>query len=442
MRALVVDDERLVRESLAKLLKGFEIHEIESLALFPGELKIERDSLDLVLLDLKSAHDPDAKITLARLESFKKVFPGAEVWVQSGSDDLQLMRQCIRAGAHRFILKEHLLAEIPLILETVGERAERRARISRLILGESPSARRLREELLNLSLTHLDVLVEGESGTGKELCAQALNDRIVAVNVAALPADLFEAELFGFEKGAFSGAHAAKEGLFESAGAGGLFLDEIQSLKPELQTKLLRVLETRKFRRLGSTRERDFEGRLICAANVSLSEKVARGEFREDLYHRIAPVTVRVPALRLRGADVSLLARHFLKEFDPRGTRRWDDEAMRFLETYEWPGNVRELRGLVRSLCARVSYPVFGLLEVREHLSRWENERVCAAPEASGESFEVKWEEGLDANIARLEEWMIRKTLQSHSGNETRERLGIKRSRFYEKLKIYGLLKE
>lgn len=438
-RVLVVEDEALVREALLGALSKHNVFQLSSLALFPGDLNLQDDSLDLVLLDLKSPVDPDARLTLQALPQFRRRFPGAEIWVQSGSDDLSLMRACIRAGAQRFLLKEHLFAELPLVLESLQERASRRLKLSQTLIGTSPLTRRLREDLLSLSLGDLDVLIEGESGSGKELCAVALGESLVAVNVAALPAELFEAELFGFEKGAFSGALTAKEGLFEAASDGALFLDEIQSLKPELQVKLLRVLETRKFRRLGSTREREFTGRLICAANVTLSELVVRGDFREDLYHRIAPVTVRVPPLRLRREDIRELAKVFLAEFDVKSQRRWDEEALVFMENYDWPGNVRELKGLVRSLCARVPYPILGKSEVEAHLSRWERAPREHPP---GSIFEVDLAAGLDANIAKLEEWILRKTLESASGLEAQERLGLKRSRFYERLKHYGLIKE
>ncbi|MEO5666432.1 MAG: sigma 54-interacting transcriptional regulator, partial [Bdellovibrionota bacterium] len=241
------------------------------------------------------------------------------------------------------------------------------------------------------------------------------------------------------------GAHASKAGLFETAGRGALFLDEIQSLKPELQTKLLRVLETRRFRRLGAIRETPFEGRLLCAANVSLAEKVEKGEFREDLFHRIAAVILRVPPLRLRADDVLELTEIFLKDFDPRSTKRFDTEALAFLASYDWPGNVRELKGLVRTLTARVPYPTLGLAEVKEQLTAWEKpQETTDSSERSGAAagFAVDWSEGLDANVLRLEEWMIRKTLEKSSGNEARERLQLKRSRFYEKLKLFGLFRE
>lgn len=447
IKALIIEDNGLVREKIRALLSPHQVYEIESLALFPDSLKIAPEALDLVLLDLKSSHDPDATKTLCRLPEFRRQFPRAEIWVQSGSEDVTLMRECIRSGAHRFLLKEHLVAELPLILEALEARQERRAQIGALIQGQSSVVERLREELLSLSYTEVDVLIEGESGSGKELCAQAFSKNLVAVNVAALPADLFEAEIFGYEKGAFSGAHAAKEGFFEVAKGGALFLDEIQSLRPELQAKLLRVLETRKFRRLGSTRERDFDARLICAANVSLSEKVQRGEFREDLYYRIAPVTVKVPPLRLRVEDISGLADLFLKEFDPRGTRKWGDGAMEFLRGYEWPGNVRELRGMIRAICARLPYPVIGGSELQAQLPSWSASAPKSLrepePSLSGDNnFVVNWSQGLDANIGRLEAHMLEKTLARMSSSEARERLGVKRSRFYEKLKQYGLLKE
>ncbi len=439
-RILVVEDEILVREALGRALSQHEVFEIASLALFPENLELRDDSLDLVLLDLKSSHDPEAELTLRALPQFRRRFPRAEIWVQSGSDDLSLMRASIRAGAQRFLLKEHLFAELPLVLGSLEERAAHREKLAQVLIGSSLLTRRLREDLLSLASSDLDVLLEGESGSGKELCAAALSESLVAVNVAALPVDLFEAELFGFEKGAFSGAHNAKEGFFEAASGGALFLDEIQSLKPELQVKLLRVLETRKFRRLGSTREREFSGRLICAANVTLSEKVARGQFREDLYHRIAPVTVRVPPLRLRKEDVRELASVFLRECDVKSQRRWDEDALVYMESYDWPGNVRELKGLVRSLCARVPYPVLGRAEVEAHLSRWE--RVEGVSPPPSEVFQVSLSEGLDANLAKLEEWILRKTLESMAGLKAQERLGLKRSRYYERLKHYGLIKE
>lgn len=442
IRGLIVEDDRLVRESLKTALRAHQFGEIESLALFPGTLKIANDSLDLVLLDLKSAHDPDATETLRRLPEFRRQFPRAEIWVQSGTEDVAVMRACIQAGAHRFLLKQNMLQELPLILAALAARVERRERIATKILGRSSTIDRLREELLSLSYSDVDVLIEGESGSGKELCAQALSSHVIAVNVAALPAELFESEVFGFEKGAFSGAHAAKEGFFEAAKGGALFLDEIQSLKPELQAKLLRVLETRKFRRLGSTRERDFDARLICAANVSLAEKVERGEFREDLYYRIAPVTVKVPPLRLRSEDVAELADRFLAEFDPRSTRKWGADAMDFLRDYEWPGNVRELRGMIRSVCARLPYPIIGAAELQAQVPSWSAKSELKNSSLADAAFVVDWSEGLDANLGRLEAHMLKTTLATLSSADARERLAIKRSRFYEKLKQYGLLKE
>jgi len=441
MRILVVEDDALVRKGLEAALRGHEVFVLESLTLF-SPTTAGGGELDLVLLDLKSDFDPDASRTLAAIPALRARHPRAEIWVQSGSEELSLMRACIRAGAHRFVLKEHLMGELPLVLAGLEERNRKREGVARTIRGSSPSTLRLREEILWLSSSDADILIEGESGSGKELCASALAEPLVAVNVAALPAELFEAELFGFEKGAFSGAHAAKQGLFEAADGGALFLDEIQSLAPDLQAKLLRVVETRRFRRLGSTRERIFSGRILCAANVPLSEKVATGEFREDLYHRIASVVLRVPPLRLRAGDIEELARGFLADFDPRGTRRFDAEALQLMRSYDWPGNVRELKGLVRSLVARVPYPVLGAAELREHLAAWEKAPLRdELPRATGE-FVVDWNLGLDANLKRLEEWMLRKTLQGNSTKQAQEQLGLRRSRFYEKLRHYDLLKE
>jgi DNA-binding NtrC family response regulator len=442
MKILLIEDNKLAAATLMAELASHEVVLHDSLSDF--EIQNLDSDTDLILLDLMSAKDPNGAQTIARIPALRSKAPHAEVWVQSGQEDLNLMRDCIGAGAHRYLFKEHLLDEVPLLLEWVGEQRAQRKKLEKLIVGKSEAVERLRSELLGLSRTEIDVLIEGESGSGKELCARAFERAarpFVAVNIAALPKDLFEGELFGYEKGAFSGATQAKAGFFEAAHGGVLFLDEIQSLSLDLQSKLLRVLETRTFRRLGSTQERRFEARVVCASNQLLRESCARGDFREDLYYRIAPVTVRVPPLRVRFGDVPILAEFLLRKIDPQLRFRFDLSGMKVLEAYDWPGNVRELGGLIKALAAKSRIPVWGSEEVQRELNQ---EIVVEAVKSkpAEDHYQVDWDAGLDKNVQNFERWMLSKVLSEYSGLEARERLKLKRSRFYEKLKLYSLIKE
>jgi two-component system, NtrC family, nitrogen regulation response regulator NtrX len=444
LRILLVEDESLVVDLVKNELSQHSLLCLESLVDWDGRVFEKWGAPDLIFLDLKSSKDPEAQGTLQKISQLKQVFPNCEIWIQSGSDDLRLMRECARRGAYKFVLKPHFVQQIPLILEWVSARKERREILAKRFIGSSSAMTSLREEILSLQDVVTDILIEGETGAGKELCAQSFvgsSQPFVALNVSAIPAELFEGEIFGYEKGAFSGAQASKEGLFEAAGEGVLFLDEIQSLALDLQSKLLRVLETRQFRRLGSTRERHFLGRVVCASNVNLKEAVQRGEFREDLYYRLAPVTVNVPPLRVRSEDIPALVADFMSSMDVQGQFRLNEEALHCLQQYEWPGNVRELRGLLKAMISKVPYPTLGREEVEKFLAQNDQKLLRnTSVELDANAFDVDWAVGLDANVRRFEEWMMRKVLSESDGLEARERLGLKRSRFYEKMKQYNLL--
>ncbi|HXO22638.1 MAG TPA: sigma-54 dependent transcriptional regulator, partial [Thermoanaerobaculia bacterium] len=228
------------------------------------------------------------------------------------------------------------------------------------IIGRSAPMEKLFEQMKLVAPTRSSVLVIGESGTGKELVANALhrasprrNERILAINCGAIPSDILESELFGHERGAFTGAVSRKIGKFELAHRGSLFLDEISELYPELQVKLLRVLEERQVMRVGGSELIDVDFRLIAATNRDLEKEVADGRFREDLYYRLKVVTLRIPPLRERPADLPALAEHFLAVFSQehgRPTIRITPEALEVLSRYPWPGNVRELRNVIESM--------------------------------------------------------------------------------------------
>lgn len=448
MKILLIEDNELIVQSLKSELKNHELIVHDSLA--DLDIRSLPLNIDLVLLDLMSSKDPDAKKTLSRIPELRFKTPHGEIWVQSGNEDISLMRQCIEVGAYRFILKDQLLMELPLILGWSEERRQRRDQLEKSIIGKSFLCENLRAELLSLARTDVDVLIQGESGTGKELCAQAFAVKgkpLVAVNVSAIPKELFEGELFGYEKGAFSGAVGAKEGFFEAAHGGVLFFDEIQSLSLELQSKILRVLETRKFRRLGSIQEKSFECRIVCASNRDLREASKKGEFREDLFYRIAPVTVSVPPLRLRSEDIPLIAHALLHKLDPQQKIRIDEDGLRALSEYDWPGNVRELQGSIKALLAKSRIPIWSRKEIESVINSEATLNIVptnSAPQSSVSSqvFQVNWDLGLDQNVQNLERWMMEHVLRESNGLEARERLQLKRSRFYEKLKQYSLLKD
>ena len=437
MKIWISEDESIVVRALASLLAGHEL--ITSADVFALLESRDPHPADLLLLDLRNERDPQGHGTIAALPELKRRFPSMDIVVQSGLSDLESIRACVRNGASRFVSKEHLVDEIPAIVARVEESLRVRDRIEHLIIGQSEAVQRLRRDLIALrGERSLDVLVEGETGSGKELCAQALalDGPLVSVNVSAIPPDLFEAEFFGVDKGAYTGAQQSREGYFEAARDGVLFLDEIQSLSANHQAKLLRVVETRSFTRVGSTLDRPFRGRIVSASNASLRELARDGRFREDLYFRLSPMTVRVPPLRLRTSDVPLLCAKFLSEMGSRTTLTPAGLDV-LMKDYDWPGNVRELRGLIRSLAMRSPIPILDAPELRAAIAADEERDISAPKEAA--SFQVNWSRTLDDNLLALERHILSETIQQHGARGAHERLGLSRSRYYEKLKQHGL---
>jgi DNA-binding NtrC family response regulator len=272
----------------------------------------------------------------------------------------------VKAGAFDFLAKPFGLEAVELALAKARRELDNRARQADLcrqmqaqdgdlksLLGDSPAMRRLREWIVQVRTTHANVLIEGESGTGKELVARALHGSqgpFVALNMAAIPDDLAEAELFGYCKGAYTGATRDRVGLIREADGGSLFLDEVNAMSPLLQAKLLRVLQERRVRPLGSDREETVDFRLLAASNVALEDKVAAGGFRRDLYHRLNVLNVRLPPLRERREDIAALAEFFVQRYaraHGRRVRRLAADAVLALRGADWPGNVRELENAV-----------------------------------------------------------------------------------------------
>ncbi len=354
---MLVDDDPDFRESVARrfMRRGFRVQEATH-----GEQALQLADLrqfDVVVLDMVMPGMSGIQV----LEHLKLKHPECEVIMLTGQGTIETAVQAMKLGAFDFLTKPFPLAELEVLIEKAYERRQLRkenvqlkAMISRSeqtpeMVGESPAMQEVFRLIERAGPTDKSILIQGESGTGKELVAKALqrasqraDKPLVVINCAALPETLLESELFGHEKGSFTGAIAAKPGLFEVADGGTLFIDEIGELAGPLQAKLLRVLEDGSLRRIGSLKERRVDVRLLAASNRDMQTEVAEGRFREDLYYRINVMSLKVPPLRDRQGDIPLLVRYKLGD-------DWtiSPEAMRALEAYRWPGNIRQLMNAV-----------------------------------------------------------------------------------------------
>ncbi len=366
-RVLVVDDEERMREIIRKELerKGYIVDQAAC-----GEDAItaaERLNYDVVLLDLRMP----GMTGLEALAKFRELAPAPEVIIITGHGTIDTAIEAMRLGAYHYVTKPFKLRELELNIRKAGEKIalERKSRqLERLvkdqsagpeIVGESPALRKVLRLIEKIAPTDSPALVTGESGTGKELVALSIHRQslradspFVVVNCGTLQETLLETELFGHEKGAFTGAVATREGLFEVAHQGTLFLDEIGEMSPTLQVKLLRALQEGEIRRIGSNRSIHVDARIIAATNVDLREAVRDGRFREDLYYRINVFPIEVPPLRDRRDDIPALVRHFLAAISVPGKGPFTitDQALAALTGYGWPGNVRELMNTIERM--------------------------------------------------------------------------------------------
>jgi DNA-binding NtrC family response regulator len=424
---LILDDEAAVRTSFSFYLgrKGFVVAEAGSLA--EARQAMMAQSVDGLLLDVNL---PDGN-GLDFLREVREARPGTAIVVMTGIGDIPMAVQAMREGADHFVTKPVNMADLEVFLrrslELGGLRRDRRA-VQRLgrraapFFGECAAARSL-EQQARLALQHdAPVLLQGETGTGKGVLARWIHEHgdrdgmpFVEISCAGLPRDLLASELFGHTRGAFTSAVADKDGLLDVADGGTLFLDEIGELDAPMQSQFLTVLEGKRYRRLGETRERRSEFRLICATSRVLTDEVARGRFRPDLYYRINVLPITVPAMRDRAPDMAGLAAHLLGVLGARETALPPD-VLGFLQAYPWPGNIRELsHALERALMLSGG----GRLE-REHFAWLEATPRPAAPANEGE-------------LARFEQ-----AIRDHGGNvESAARsLGVSRATLYRRLKV------
>lgn len=447
---LVVDDLKSAVDAVALMLEveGFEVHKAGS-----GEEALTvaaQFPIDVVLLDVQMP----GMDGLATLEALLARDPGIAAIMMSAHATVERAVRATKAGAHDFLEKpltsEKVLMAVSHVLRLTNlerETADLRRSLGseQELVGQSAPMARVRQILSRVAESEGRVLLTGESGTGKELAARMIHRlspraaaAFITVNCAAIPSELFESELFGHEKGAFTGAVKSRPGKFEQAHHGTLFLDEIGDMPLAMQSKLLRVLETDEVERVGSVGSRKVDVRVVAATNRDLSRAMTRGQFRDDLYHRLNVVPVRLPSLRDRPEDFPMLVDHLLQrlsETHGKRIRRLSPEALSRLAAREWPGNVRELRNALERLVILSPGDVIEDLDIEAFLSP-------AGLDQGGQASD----EGSDAGSLRerlrvVERDIIAKSLDANGGNvtTTAKALGLERSHLHRKIRELGV---
>ncbi len=443
---LVVDDDVGHRTMLKTLLAGwrYEVTETDD-----GSTAIEHAKkvpFDLILMDIRMVKMSG----LTALEAIKEINPAIPIIIMTAYSSIETAIEAMKKGAYEYLTKpldfdelhlkmeqamEHsmLKEENRLLKELVGERFD-----TRNIIGRSSSMVQLLETSARAASSDATILITGESGTGKEMVAGAIHFNsprkfhpFIKMNCAAISEGLLESELFGHEKGAFTGALRRREGRFKQAHLGSLFLDEVSEMSLGMQVKLLRVLQERDFTRVGGEEVISVDVRIIAATNKDLARLVKEGRFREDLYYRLNVITLLVPPLRDRREDIPLLAEHFLKKFAGKNDKQlkgFTPQAMDRLVKHSWPGNVREIMNTIESAVVLSSSPY--LTEEDLPLTREFREDAVHSPVI-----------GTDLNLEEIEKATILKTLETVRGNksEAARKLGITRATLHKKLKRYGV---
>jgi len=446
---LVVDDETSILQSLEGILtdEGFDVAIAESGLEALG--KVEEVMPDLVLLDIWMP----GLDGIETLEKIKDLYPALQVIMMSGHGNIETAVKATKVGAYDYIEKplslEKLLLSINNALahsrltEEVHFLKEKEMR-KHNIVGKSRTMAELNEQIRIVAPTNAWVLISGENGTGKELVAHTIHrlsrrsrNPMVEVNCAAIPEDLIESELFGHEKGAFTGAATMKKGKFDSAHEGTIFLDEIGDMSLKAQSKTLRILQEQKFERVGGTKTIQVDVRVIAATNKDLEKEIEKGAFREDLYFRLNVIPMRVPSLKERVEDIPRLVKEFVSEFALSAKvepKEFPAETFKLLQKYDWPGNVRELKNLIERLMIMTPGDVITRKDIPAPFNQSaKTMRAGMAPGFGSDSFkEAKGE---------FEKAFIEEKLNEYNGNisQTAEAIGIERSNLHKKIKQYNL---
>lgn len=446
---LIVDDERNAREGLKHFLSGldYDVYTAES-----GKEAISivrKEKPEVVLTDLKMP-EMDG---IALLHEIKRIKSDTLVIVLTAYGTVENAVQAMKAGAFHYLTKPINFDELELALkkafsqrslehENIRLREEliRERHETGEIIGESEIIQKTISLCKQIAQSDSAVLIQGESGTGKELFAHLIHSEspragrpFITVHMSALTETLLASELFGHERGAFTGAMERKIGRFERAHGGSLFLDEVGDIPESMQVKLLRVLQSGEFERVGSTKTIRADVRLICATNKNLKQQVESGKFREDLFYRINVILLEVPPLRERPEDIPLLVKHYLKYFSDRNHKAIDKvspEALQILTKYEWPGNVRELKNIMERLVVLSKLNVIPAEHIPDDIKG--NKKLPSKSVMSGKTM---------STIQEMEEEMIRKTLSDSGRNKSlaAKRLGISRRTLYRKMDEYKI---
>jgi two-component system response regulator AtoC len=452
-RILIIDDEKAIRWSLGEALKGsgYEIDEAASAA--GGIKSFQEDPSDLVILDLKLPDGSGLKV----LKQIRDLEPEVPVIMMTAYGEVETAVEAIKGGAWDFIQKpfqlEKMKVAIRNALDSSGMRAElddikrkeRETYSFRNFIGRSPVMQEVFEKIKKIGASKAStILIQGESGTGKELVARAIHGcgggaahPFLEINCAALPETLLESELFGHERGAFTDAKYRKKGLFELAEGGSIFLDEIGEMGITLQSRLLRVIENKTFRRVGGVKDLRFNARIISATNRDLKQAIQEGKFRNDLYYRLQVIPLRLAPLRERKEDIVPLANHFIALFNrefKKSVKKVSPLVARLLEGYSWPGNVRELRNIIeRAILLEAEAEL-----LPEHLPP---EIVRGEPAAAPGGESPSPGDQFPVSLADMEKILITRTLRDSAGNKSKAArvLGISRQTLREKIRLYDI---
>jgi two-component system response regulator AtoC len=451
---LIIDDDKMIRSFLDSILSedGYEVLLAATGA--EGNAALRAKPVDIVLLDLMLPDEDGISV----LRKIKQEEPSVQVILLTAYGAVESAVEAMRLGAYDYIDKPSDVSKLKLVIGRALEELTMRREIERLrqqagayvhgwIVGESKEMHRIAQLVAKVAQGNATVLIQGESGTGKEVVANAIHQQsqrakspFTVINCAAIPADLLESELFGFEAGAFTGAQRRKKGLLEVADKGTLFLDEIGEMKPETQAKILRVIETKTLRRVGGTTNIKVDVRFIAATNRDLRAAVQEGTFREDLYYRLQVVVIDLPPLRERMQDMELFIAAFIKELNQamgKSIEKVSDEALEPMKRYHWPGNIRELRNVIERGMV--------LCDGREiQLGHLPAELCNQSIAPSGRAMPVGLPpEGvnLEDMVSQLERQLIKEALAKSGGNqsEAAEKLSISRDQLRYRLEKYGL---
>jgi two-component system response regulator AtoC len=448
VRLLVVDDEQSIRKLCMTIGNslGYACAEAESAEV--ALARVEQEAPDLILTDLKLPTQSGVEL----LRQAKALFPRTEIAIMTGHGSIESAVDAMKLGAYDYIEKPFRVEKMRLLLQRMAEKVRLvtenqflRERVDTEdnldgIVGASANIQDVLRMVSRLKDTRTPVLISGESGTGKELVARAIHFRgtmaqtaFVAVDCGSLVPTLMESELFGYEKGAFTGAMKSKAGLFQTANGGTIFLDEIGELPLEMQAKLLRVLQEREVRPVGSNAAQSVDVRVIAATNRDLENAYRDGTFRKDLYFRLNVVTVHLPALRERRSDIPMLVHHFLNRYAPGTNLQVTPAAMKSLLQYEWPGNVRELENCVARAVTLGDRQVIDVVDLPPAI-RGEGGESAAKPAPDSSSLST-------TALAEMERMTILKVFQQANGDKALagRMLGISRATLYRKLKRYNI---